>query len=816
MPAHRVILQLLLTGSLICAIHFSARAQNCPPNIDFETGDFAGWACYIGSVASVGGKNVITLTPSGGPVYNRQTMYSSNPGDGVDDYGGFPKNCPNGSGHSIRLGNDEAGTQAEGVSYDFTIPTTANVYNLIYNYAVVFQDPAHQPSEQPRMEIEISNISDGTIIDCSSFTFYPIGSALPGFELSQTNNTGTPVWYKKWTAVSINLDGLAGKQIRLFFKTADCTFRRHFGYAYIDVNTECSDKFVGASFCPDDTAVNVTAPYGYESYTWYNSSFTQVLGTQQTLNFAPPPPTGTQLAVVLVPYNGYGCIDTLYTYLTDTLSMLANAGPDIVSCNKNKVRIGVPPKAGWVYHWTPATGLTDPDVANPLANPNFTTPYYLSIHHDGGGCKSMDTVIVTADNIDNSLQLLGKPAWCIGSGDSTVLVVQPADSIQWYRDGVAIPGADKPTLKVTQSGEYNAILHNKTGCTISTDVQDVNISSIPVPAIAVNNSAQCQLKNKFVFTNNSTNVVGGMHYLWRFGDGDSSTSKDITHIYQKAGVYKVVMIVNSSSICADSASMIINVFPNVAADFTISPAVCINLPVLLVNNTIEPGTSPTHYLWSFGNGQTSTLRSPPALFYPNEGKYIVKLSVSTDQCPFPVNTLMRYAFIDGPKSAVRYPDEVAVVNLPLILEARAIGDNVLWTPANNLDDPKSYAPVFVGSKEQLYKIEIRTNSGCLTVDTQLVKISPNIIIMVPTAFTPNNDAKNDILKPFMIGIKSMNYFRIFNRWGQLVFETHGLSGGWDGRFRGVPLEMQTVVWELEVVGADNVLYRKKGSSVLIR
>ncbi len=320
MHAYLPILQILATGLLICTAHFSARSQNCPPNIDFESGDFSGWSCYTGSVASVAGENVITFNYVGGPVYNRHTMYSSNPGDGMDEYGDFPKNCPNGSGHSIRLGNDLPGTEAEGVSYDFTIPANANVYNLIYNYAVVFQDPAHLPTEQPRMQIEITNLTTGVRIDCSSFTFFPIGSPLPGFELSNNPNGSTPVWFKRWTAVSINLDGNAGNSIRLFFKTSDCTFRRHFGYAYIDVNTECSDKFEGASFCPDDTSVAVNAPYGYQSYTWYNSDFSQLLGQTQTLTLTPPPATGTTVAVVLVPYDGYGCLDTLYADLTNDLA----------------------------------------------------------------------------------------------------------------------------------------------------------------------------------------------------------------------------------------------------------------------------------------------------------------------------------------------------------------------------------------------------------------------------------------------------------------------------------------------------------------
>ena len=664
------------------------------------------------------------------------------------------------------------------------------------------------------MEIEITNVTDNSIISCSSFTFFPIGSALPGFELSPVSNS-TPVWYKKWTAVSINLDGLAGKQIRLFFKTADCTFRRHFGYAYIDVNTECSDKFVGANFCPDDTAVSVTAPYGYETYTWYNNTFTQVLGVDQTLTFIPPPPTGTSLAVVLVPYNGYGCIDTLYTELADTLSMKANAGPDVVSCNKTKMRIGVPPKPGWVYKWSPTAGLNDPNIANPLADPDVTTTYYLSINHDGGGCRSMDTVIVTADNIDISLQVVGKTRWCIGSGDSTVLIVQPADSIQWYKDGVAIPGADKPRLKITQSGEYFAMLHNNTGCTMPTELQGINISSIPVPSISVNSNAQCQLGNKFVFTNSSTNAVGMMEYLWKFGDGDSANSMHATHIYKNAGTYKVVMIVSSSGVCADSTELTIKVFPNVAAEFSISP-VCINLPMIPVNNTIEPGTSPIHYLWTFGNGQSSTLRNPPAQIYPVAGNYIVSLSVSTDQCPLPVSKLMRYAFVDAPKPAMRYPLQIAVVNYPLSLEARSFGDNILWTPATNLDYPTSYTPVFLGNTEQQYKIEIRTNSGCLTVDTQLVKVHPNVEVRVPNAFTPDKNGINDFLKPLTIGIRSVNFFRVYNRWGQLIFETRNLEPGWDGRFKGALIEMQTVVWMFQGIGVDGVVYNRKGSSILIR
>lgn len=757
----------------------------------------------------------MTFNYSGDPIPNRHTMYSANPGDGLDEYGHFPRNCPNGSGHSIRLGNNQAGTESEGVSYDFTIPANANVYTLIYNYAVVFQDPGHLPSEQPRMEIEIRNLTTGGLIYCSSFTFFPIGSPLPGFELSDSPGSNTPVWFKRWSAVSINLDGLAGNNIRLFFKTADCTFRRHFGYAYIDVNTECSDKFIGANFCPDDAFVKVTAPYGYQSYTWYNNDFSQVLGNQQTLTLVPPPATGTTVAVVLVPYAGYGCLDTLYTELTDTLHYLANAGPDKTSCNKNLVQLGVPPKAGFIYTWSPPAGLNDPTRSNPLANPDTTTTYVLSSIHDGGGCASTDTVVVKAAILDNTLEVIGSTAWCIGSGDSTLLQVKPADSVQWYRNGIAIPGANDTVYRVTQSGTYNAAVFNFAGCILSTVTQDVSITSIPVVGFTVNKNDQCLLNNRFNFLNTSTNAVGDMQYQWIMGDGFTGTGRNISYSYKAAGTYKVVLIVRSSPVCADSTTMTINVFPNVLANFSVNP-VCINLPVQPVNNTIEPGTTPVYYLWDFGNGQTSTLRNPPPQVYTSPGDYIMSLSVSSGQCPLPLNIQKRFVFVDEPRPAVNNPPQIAVVNLPLTLHARQFGNNVLWSPATNLDNPASYTPTFIGNKEQLYTVEIRTASGCVTVDTQLVKIHKGIEIYVPNSFTPNNDGRNDFLRPFTIGIKELTFFRVYNRWGQMIFETRDMEKGWNGIFKGTPVEVQTLVWMFEGIGADNKVYKARGTTVLMR
>ncbi|CAA9525999.1 MAG: hypothetical protein AVDCRST_MAG96-3215 [uncultured Segetibacter sp.] len=638
---------LLLPSLLFVILLISCKeghTQSCPPNIDFESGTFGGWTCYRGRTAEEAGKNVISLFPSGGPGFGHHAMYNA-PSAEVDPFGGFPVICPNGSGHSIKLGSTKAGGEAEGVSYEFTIPENQNSYTLTYNYAVVFQSPNHQDYQQPRMEIEVINVTDNTQISCASQSFIASGRSLPGFLISRVTDTIT-VLYKNWSTASVDLSGNAGKTIRLFFKTADCTFRRHFGYAYIDVNSECSGNFVGATFCPDDTAINVVAPAGFRDYTWYDSSLTQVLGRQQLLTLSPPPASGTTLAVKMEPYEGYGCSTTKFTTLRDSLTVTAHAGKDTLSCNLSPVLIGVAPREGLRYTWTPQKGLSNPHVSNPQAAPDKTTTYIVATTNSGGGCPTTDSVLVRASIIDDSLQLIGTPAFCAINDDSAVLRVSPTDKIQWFKDNIPLAGSNKRSYRVNFSGTYFALLENIDGCSIPTRKQSV--------------------------------------------------------------------------------------------------------------------------------------------------------------------------IIDNPTPGIAYPVQYSLTGVPLSLQARQIGENVLWKPGLFLDTQTSFTPVFSGERDQLYTIEIFTLTGCLTVDTQLVRNIKEVKVYVPTAFTPNKDGRNDILRPALLGLRELRFFRVFNRLGQLLYETKKSGEGWDGSFKGIEQSPQTVVWTLEGIGLNGVVQKQKGTAVLIR
>jgi gliding motility-associated-like protein len=89
--------------------------------------------------------------------------------------------------------------------------------------------------------------------------------------------------------------------------------------------------------------------------------------------------------------------------------------------------------------------------------------------------------------------------------------------------------------------------------------------------------------------------------------------------------------------------------------------------------------------------------------------------------------------------------------------------------------------------------------GCFSINnTFTIEILPKSSVDVPTAFTPNGDGVNDVIYVDGWGIKKLNFFRIYNRWGQLLFESHDINVGWDGTYQGVPQNMETYVWQVEV------------------
>ena len=176
-------------------------------------------------------------------------------------------------------------------------------------------------------------------------------------------------------------------------------------------------------------------------------------------------------------------------------------------------------------------------------------------------------------------------------------------------------------------------------------------------------------------------------------------------------------------------------------------------------------------------------------------------------------------------SPVRYPTINATANVDQPLQARIFtpNDTYTWNPAVGLNNNTVSNPIFNYSQATEYLITIAAGNGCTVTDTLLVKISqvagpPTILseIFVPKAFTPNGDGHNDRLTPLLFRIKDLHYFRVFNRWGQLMFETNTKGEGWDGTFNKIKQGAEVYTWTASGTGEDGRINSIRGQSVLLR
>jgi gliding motility-associated-like protein len=142
----------------------------------------------------------------------------------------------------------------------------------------------------------------------------------------------------------------------------------------------------------------------------------------------------------------------------------------------------------------------------------------------------------------------------------------------------------------------------------------------------------------------------------------------------------------------------------------------------------------------------------------------------------------------------------------------------LWSPPTALSNPNIKNPVAINLTQDInYVLKAFTAAGCFATDTISVRVYKiKAGLYVPNAFTPGGDGLNDVFMPIPIGMKRINYFKVFNRWGQLMFSTTEQMKGWDGRYKGVPQDPAVYVWIVEGVDyADNKI-TDKGTMTLIR
>ncbi len=445
----------------------------CPANIDFEAGSLQNWNCYVGTTAVQNNDNIITVNPSP-PVTGRHTLYAKGAATVVDPYGLFPVNPPDGSGYAVRLGNNTNGSEAERITYEFTVPANANDATFTYRYAVVFQDPGHNPNEQPRFIARILDVQTNSYLPCASNEYIATAS-LPGFQTSPVDGA---VKFKPWSSVFINLGAYGGKRLKVEFTTADCTKGAHWGYAYVDVG-ECNVTASAHYECNPNIA-SFTGPGGFQDYKWYDNNFSTLLGTGENLVLNPAPRINT-INVVVIPFNGFGCSDTLQASIYPILP-LAKAGPDTVVCPGHPVTLGVPAVAGFTYAWSPAIFLSDSVTAQTVSTPHRLTSYVVTVTSIESGCIDKDTMEIT---VFQPIAITVSPDQTICEGQTVNLQAQ-GSAVEYYWSpgaGLSRNNIPNPVVAPKKTTTYQVVGFDGHQC--FTDTGSIKVIVNPNPKVDV-------------------------------------------------------------------------------------------------------------------------------------------------------------------------------------------------------------------------------------------------------------------------------------------------------------------------------------------
>jgi gliding motility-associated-like protein len=458
----------------------------------------------------------------------------------------------------------------------------------------------------------------------------------------------------------------------------------------------------------------------------------------------------------------------------------------------------------WAWDFgNPAVTTDNSTLQNPAYSYPATGNFNVRlIATSSKGCK--DTVVKPINIIDKPPISVRFKDTLICNGDALQLEAIGNGSFSWTPSGADITNANTatPTVNPSATKKYFVELNNN-GC-LNTDSVRVRVVDF-VTLQARGDTIICATDSVRL---NATS--DGLKFLWT----PSATIGNPNIINPMARPPGTITYTVTASIghCTATDDVIVRTVPypgvNAGADTTICFATTAQLNGSMVGSSFSWSPLPTL-------SRTNTL-SP--LASPVGTTAYVLTVFDNIGCPKPsrdtvlVTVLPKIAPFAGRDTAV-------VVGQPLQFNATG-GVRYAWSPSTWLNRPDIANPVAVYNNEIeniRYKVQVFNQANCVDsafVSVRIFKTNPQVF--VPTAFTPDGDGKNDIFRPIAVGITRIEYFRVFNRWGEQVFNTTINGKGWDGRIRGKDQGSGTFVWLVKGVDYTGKSFFAKGTVTLIR
>lgn len=401
-----------------------------------------------------------------------------------------------------------------------------------------------------------------------------------------------------------------------------------------------------------------------------------------------------------------------------------------------------------------------------------------------------------------------------------------ATSYSWdFGDGSPIDNTINPTHTYSIPGTYTLTLiaSNPNGCTATTDTTHLVIKVKDDSLFASFNYIKIDSCGPFSaqFTNTSHYNHGipaaNANYHWDFGDGTIYNGQiPPLHTFPAASSYTVTLTMTDTSVCnsPQTYQLVVDFTTNIVkAAFVIPDTVC--MPALI--SFLDQSTNATSWNWSFGDGNTST-QTNPSNQYNAPGTYtVVLISGNPNTCNKFDSIKKTITILPMPHADFSWTPNPPEPNKPNKFTNLSTGAiNYLWNFGDgNTSTDKD--PIHIYEKDGTYTVCLTATNewGCRDTVCKSVRGIVIPLVDVPTGFSPNGDGVNDYVYVKGYGIEKM-MFRIFNRWGEKVFETSDKKIGWDGRYKGVMQEMEVYPYTLSVEFFDGTKTTKSGNITLLK
>ena len=375
--------------------------------------------------------------------------------------------------------------------------------------------------------------------------------------------------------------------------------------------------------------------------------------------------------------------------------------------------------------------------------------------------------------------------------------------------------SQNPALTFTASGTYTVTLDatNASGTTSTSQTIVIADCAPPVPSFTPSSSVLCT-GDCITFNNTSTSSTPAT-YSWIFGNSQTSTLQTPPSIcYTAVGTYTVILVV-TNAFGSTTATSTINVSSCGApqAIFTVDSTLCEGDCI----NLLDASTgSPTSWSWNIPGTSllTSTSQNPGLVCFTTPGTYVVSLTATNAFG----STTQNITIVVDPQSSViiTNPDTTIVIGTTIQLNAIGSGNGAYnWITYVNSIYPTASTVTIVPLESTLYVVYYTSPGGCLSSDSVNITVLVPLAVGVPSAFSPNGDGNNDVLYVKGESIKSID-FRVYNRLGQLVFESSDKLVGWDGSFNNKPENPGGFVYTLTYELYDSTKGKLKGSVSLVK